>query len=119
MALNLFTRISSRSSPTRFHTVADSFFNLSTITRADDTKTHIRYNSEGMAVETIAPLGKSRQRSAECEKITLFVTISDDNEAEELENEFARVLNRPAVFDHFIERYEWQRKSRHEILAGV
>ncbi|QVN23581.1 hypothetical protein [Burkholderia pyrrocinia] len=75
---------------------------LNLFTRADGTKTHIRYDSEGMAVETIDPLGKSRQRSAEREKIALFVTISDDNETEELENESARVLNRPAVFDRFI-----------------
>ncbi|MCA7978121.1 RES domain-containing protein [Burkholderia cepacia] len=36
---------------------------LSTITRADGTTTHIRYNSEGLAVETIDPLGKSHHRS--------------------------------------------------------
>ncbi|WP_420212403.1 DUF4303 domain-containing protein [Burkholderia aenigmatica] len=39
------------------------------------------------------------------EKITLFVTISDDNGAEALENESARILNPPAVFDRFINRY--------------
>ncbi|UKD17086.1 DUF4303 domain-containing protein [Burkholderia aenigmatica] len=42
---------------------------------------------------------------AEREKITLFVTISDDNGAEALENESARILNPPAVFDRFINRY--------------
>ncbi|HDR9482201.1 hypothetical protein BLA13014_07234 [Burkholderia aenigmatica] len=39
------------------------------------------------------------------EKITLFVTISDDNGAEALENESAKILNPPAVFDRFINRY--------------
>lgn len=43
---------------------------------------------------------------AEREKITLFVTISDDNGAVQLENESAKVLNPPAVFDRFIKRYE-------------
>ncbi|MBA9898855.1 DUF4303 domain-containing protein [Burkholderia cepacia] len=43
---------------------------------------------------------------AEREKITLFVTISDDNGAEELENRSAKILNPPAVFDRFINRYE-------------
>ncbi|RQU04049.1 DUF4303 domain-containing protein [Burkholderia cepacia] len=43
---------------------------------------------------------------AEREKITLFVTISDDNGAEELENESAKILNPPTVFDRFIKRYE-------------
>ncbi|WP_175838229.1 DUF4303 domain-containing protein [Burkholderia anthina] len=42
----------------------------------------------------------------ERETITLFVTISDDNGATELENESARILNPPAVFDRFIKRYE-------------
>lgn len=43
---------------------------------------------------------------AERERITLFVTISDDDRAEELENASAKVLNPPAVFDRFIRRYE-------------
>lgn len=43
---------------------------------------------------------------AEREKITLFVTISDDNGAEELENQSAQILNPPAVFDRFIKRYD-------------
>jgi hypothetical protein len=42
---------------------------------------------------------------AERERITLFVTISDDNGAEELENISAKLLNPPAVFDRFIKRY--------------
>ncbi|MBN3822062.1 DUF4303 domain-containing protein [Burkholderia sp. Ac-20384] len=42
---------------------------------------------------------------AEREKITLFVTISDDNGAAALEHESAKVLNPPAVFDRFIKRY--------------
>lgn len=43
---------------------------------------------------------------AERERITLFVTISDDSRAEELENASAKVLNPPAVFDRFIKRYD-------------
>ncbi len=43
---------------------------------------------------------------AERERVTLFVTISDDSRAEELENASAKVLNPPAVFDRFIKRYE-------------
>ncbi|WP_338638387.1 DUF4303 domain-containing protein [Burkholderia pyrrocinia] len=43
---------------------------------------------------------------AEREKITLFVSISDDDGAVQLENESAKVLNPPAVFDRFIKRYD-------------
>lgn len=43
---------------------------------------------------------------AERERITLFITVSDDNRAEELENVSAKLLNPPAVFDRFISRYE-------------
>lgn len=43
---------------------------------------------------------------AERERLTLFVTISDDNRAEELENVSAKVLNPPAVSDRFIRRYD-------------
>ncbi|KVS67639.1 hypothetical protein WK41_21860 [Burkholderia cepacia] len=35
---------------------------LTSITRADGTTTHIRYNSEGLAVETVDPLGHAYKR---------------------------------------------------------
>ncbi|CAB3748325.1 hypothetical protein B7G54_01330 [Burkholderia puraquae] len=38
--------------------------------------------------------------------ITLFVSISDDDAAEALENESAKVLNPPAVADAFLRRYD-------------
>ena len=43
---------------------------------------------------------------AEREKITLFVTISDDDGSVDLENKSAKVLNPPSVFDRFIKRYD-------------
>lgn len=43
---------------------------------------------------------------AEREKITLFVTISDDDGSVEPENNSAKVLNPPSVFDRFIKRYD-------------
>lgn len=46
--------------------------------------------------------GKGEER----DKITLFVTISDDDEAVPLENESAKVLNPATVFDRFIKRYD-------------
>lgn len=45
-------------------------------------------------------------QSIDRETITLFVTISDDDGAEALENESAEVLNPPIVFNRFIARYE-------------
>ena len=42
---------------------------------------------------------------AERERITLFVTISDDDGAEELENASAKALNPPSIFERFIKRY--------------
>ncbi|WP_254217692.1 DUF4303 domain-containing protein [Burkholderia multivorans] len=45
---------------------------------------------------------------AEREKITLFVTISDDDGSVDLENKSAKVLNPPSVFDRFIKRYDWR-----------
>lgn len=38
--------------------------------------------------------------------ITLFVSISDDDAAEALENESAKALNPPAVVDAFVRRYD-------------
>ncbi|WP_240647384.1 MULTISPECIES: DUF4303 domain-containing protein [Burkholderia cepacia complex] len=38
--------------------------------------------------------------------ITLFVSISDDDAAEALENESAKALNPPAVVDAFLRRYD-------------
>jgi Domain of unknown function (DUF4303) len=38
--------------------------------------------------------------------ITLFVSISDDDAAEALENESAKALNPPAVADAFLRRYD-------------
>ncbi|WP_322090134.1 DUF4303 domain-containing protein [Burkholderia cenocepacia] len=43
---------------------------------------------------------------AEREKITLFVTISDDDGSVDLENKSAKELNPPPVFDRFIKRYD-------------
>ncbi|QRR07156.1 DUF4303 domain-containing protein [Burkholderia sp. MS455] len=40
------------------------------------------------------------------EAITLFVSISDDDAAEALENESAKALNPPAVADKFLRRYD-------------
>lgn len=40
------------------------------------------------------------------EAITLFVSISDDDAAEALENESAKALNPPAVADTFLRRYD-------------
>ncbi|AIO35848.1 hypothetical protein DM39_4674 [Burkholderia cenocepacia] len=42
---------------------------------------------------------------AEREKITLFVTISDDDGSVDLENKSAKVLNPSSVFERFIKRY--------------
>ncbi|MDR6500760.1 hypothetical protein J2785_003930 [Burkholderia ambifaria] len=40
------------------------------------------------------------------ESITLFISISDDDAAEALENESAKALNPPAVADKFLRRYD-------------
>jgi len=38
--------------------------------------------------------------------IVLFVTISDSDEAEELENRSAQILNPPEIYEKFLKRYE-------------
>jgi len=43
---------------------------------------------------------------AEREKVTLFVSVSDSDAAESIENESAKQLNPPAVAERFIKRYE-------------
>ncbi|VWB26961.1 hypothetical protein BLA13014_00996 [Burkholderia aenigmatica] len=40
------------------------------------------------------------------EKIIIFVTITDDNDAEQLENDSAKQLNSPAAYQKFLNRYD-------------
>ncbi len=40
------------------------------------------------------------------EKITIFVSITDDTYAEEIENISAKILNPPKVYNNFVDRYE-------------
>jgi uncharacterized membrane protein YebE (DUF533 family) len=40
------------------------------------------------------------------EQVVLFITIVDDNDAEKIENESAKLLNPFSIYDIFIRRYE-------------
>lgn len=40
------------------------------------------------------------------EKLVLFVTVTDDNEAEAMENASAKILNSPSLYEKFSKRYD-------------
>jgi hypothetical protein len=87
------------------------FREISAQLRASENRANFATFKRGVAASMIGALKKLDADGffgvgAEREKLVLFISVTDDNSAESVENESARLLNPKSVYERFALRYE-------------